>query len=62
MSRQGGLRTRPYPDPAIRYSLFFSIPHSPFAIRTVRWVSTNEGWLIPVTARARHAVPLHDLG
>jgi hypothetical protein len=37
MSRQGGLRTRPYPDPTIRHSLFairrLSIHHSPFAIR-----------------------------
>jgi hypothetical protein len=37
MSRQGGLRTRPYPDRTIRYSLFairrlfpFAIRHSPF--------------------------------
>jgi hypothetical protein len=47
MPRQGGLRTRPYPDPTIRHSPFairhsrfairgifpFAIRHSPFAIR-----------------------------
>jgi hypothetical protein len=48
MSRQGGLRTRPYPDPTIRHSPFavffrsrlaarcspsLSIRHSPFTIR-----------------------------
>jgi hypothetical protein len=43
MSRQGGLRTRPYPDPTIRHSQFAVLPrsllaarhlfHSPFAIR-----------------------------
>jgi hypothetical protein len=32
---------------------------TPCAIGTVRWVSTNGGWLTPVTVRARHAVPLH---
>jgi hypothetical protein len=33
MSRQGGLRTRPYPDPTIRYSPFAIRRFFPFAIR-----------------------------
>jgi hypothetical protein len=33
MSRQGGLRTRPYPDPTIRHSLFAVFLHSPLATR-----------------------------
>jgi hypothetical protein len=43
MSRQGGLRTRPYPDPTIRHSQFairnlfpFAIRYSPFAVLLIR--------------------------
>jgi hypothetical protein len=41
MSRQGGLKTRPYPDPTTRYSPLATrrLFHSPFAIRRGRWAA-----------------------
>jgi hypothetical protein len=48
MSRQGGLKTRPYPDPTIRHSRFAVLRHSLFAIRCFFPLATRYSPSFPI--------------